>query len=235
MLSDDEMRQLLIDKGKALVEAEHGAEVAARCTPVESVLTVLVQYGRAVEAAVLATPIDMVLHCPACGLQHIDRPEADGNWTIPMPGAWTNPPHRSHLCAGCGHVWRPADVPTNGVAAVQTRGKADSPIAAPRDGVPPALDVRRILLDVVPGDGDGLEVYAESVADVESRMTELWERIPDEDGSLPQRAVNAEILERLHEYTRAVVDEATSLNHASAKAYAALARSNLLDSLGVTP
>src|SRR5574340_600312 len=23
---------------------------------------------------------------------------------------WDNPPHRSHLCHGCGHIWRPADV-----------------------------------------------------------------------------------------------------------------------------
>lgn len=39
------------------------------------------------------------------------------------------PSHRSHLCrpedGGCGHIWRPADVPTNGVAAVKTKGKRD--------------------------------------------------------------------------------------------------------------
>ena len=46
------------------------------------------------------------------------------------------PAHRSHLCrpedGGCGHIWRPADVPTNGVAAVKTKGKADSPTVTPR-------------------------------------------------------------------------------------------------------
>jgi acyl carrier protein len=85
-------------------------------------------------------PIDMVLYCPACGKQHIDAPEPSmmamdaamfgGDW----PDRWTNPPHRSHLCHGCKHVWRPADVATNGVAAVKTVGKADSAIdpAAPR-------------------------------------------------------------------------------------------------------
>lgn len=36
-------------------------------------------------------------------------------------------PHRSHLCGTCGLVWRPADVPTNGVAAVKTRGEDDTP------------------------------------------------------------------------------------------------------------
>jgi hypothetical protein len=79
-----------------------------------------------------AAPIDMVLFCPACGLQHIDEPE-DVHWRDPSRDAagtvgarWTNPPHRSHLCHGCGCIWRPADVPTNGVAAVKTRGKADT-------------------------------------------------------------------------------------------------------------
>lgn len=45
-------------------------------------------------------------------------------------GAWDNPPHRSHKCSGCGHIWRPADVCTNGVAAVKTVGKNDSPLVA---------------------------------------------------------------------------------------------------------
>lgn len=72
-------------------------------------------------------PIDMVLHCPACGLQHIDAP--DNRHYLPGTAEeWTNPPHRSHLCHGCGHVWRPADVPTNGVQAVKTKGQGDSPL-----------------------------------------------------------------------------------------------------------
>lgn len=91
-------------------------------------------------------PIDVVLHCPKCGLQHIDAPEparyATASNTASVrkgfemggyelnPNRWDNPPHRSHLCAGCGHLWRPADVPTNGVAAVKTRGKNDSPIVS---------------------------------------------------------------------------------------------------------
>ena len=98
-------------------------------------------------------PIDMVLHCPNCGLQHIDKADeprrlpngnvahgcelCDGEDECTCPGSrprwWTNPPHRSHLCRGCGHIWRPADVPTNGVAAVKTKGKADSPIRSPAD------------------------------------------------------------------------------------------------------
>lgn len=74
-------------------------------------------------------PIDMVLHCPACGLQHIDAPDTEPSaHPDGRESKWDNPPHRSHLCHGCGHIWRPADVPTNGVAAVKTRGKNDSPI-----------------------------------------------------------------------------------------------------------
>lgn len=78
------------------------------------------------------TVIDMVLHCPKCGLQHIDAPESGrlisgGPFAGRVREGWSNPPHRSHLCHGCGYIWRPADVPTNGVAAVKTKGKADSP------------------------------------------------------------------------------------------------------------
>lgn len=85
-------------------------------------------------------PIDMVLHCPVCGEQHIDAPvacdmsvgcEEAGTCFAAAHGepercvAWDNPPHRSHLCHNCGHIWRPADVPTNGVEAVKTKGKDD--------------------------------------------------------------------------------------------------------------
>jgi hypothetical protein len=75
-------------------------------------------------------PIDMVLHCPACHAQHIDAPsfKARADKYGAEMDVWTNPPHRSHLCHACGHIWRPADVPTNGVRAVQTKGKKDSPI-----------------------------------------------------------------------------------------------------------
>lgn len=72
-------------------------------------------------------PIDMILHCPECHVQHIDAAEIPlyGHNRI-VPGTdWTNPPHRSHLCHNCGTIWRPADVPTNGVAAIKTKGKAD--------------------------------------------------------------------------------------------------------------
>ncbi len=65
-----------------------------------------------------ARPIPMILCCPDCGAQHVDTPD--------IGIGWTNPPHKSHLCSQCGAVWRAADVPTVGVAAIQTRGANDT-------------------------------------------------------------------------------------------------------------
>lgn len=63
-------------------------------------------------------PVDMLLYCPSCGLQHVDAPDE-------RTPDWNNPPHKSHLCHGCGYIWRTADVPTNGVKTLKTAGKAD--------------------------------------------------------------------------------------------------------------
>lgn len=100
--------------------------------------------------------INMILHCPNCGEQHIDAPSDDaydGN-----PPTWTNPPHRSHLCHHCGHVWRPADVPTNGVAEIKTKGKNDSPgITPPRTGqIQPSNDSLAALRDMLRAEVDRL-------------------------------------------------------------------------------
>jgi hypothetical protein len=97
------------------------------------------EYAGSLAMAEESKPIDMLLFCPVCHLQHIDKDEtpSDREWSALSAGDreiqyWTNPPHNSHLCAFCKTVWRPADVPTNGVAAIQTRGKKDSwPSLAP--------------------------------------------------------------------------------------------------------
>lgn len=49
----------------------------------------------------------------------------------------------------------------------------------------PELDVRKILLGIVPGDGNGLEVYAKSVEDVERKLTEMGQRIEDLESAAP--------------------------------------------------
>ncbi len=78
-------------------------------------------------ARMMREPIPMVLFCPKCGAQHVDAADTDS--TVYADGhesRWENPPHRSHLCHACGCIWRPADVPTTGVANTETRGKADN-------------------------------------------------------------------------------------------------------------
>lgn len=114
-----------------------------------------------------AVPINMVLYCPNCGKQHVDAPDTEpckGQCQMaqdygfsPSEGhscstgcgymqegspRWTNPPHRSHLCHHCGCIWRPADVPTNGVAHIETKGKVDTWVgkaafAAPAEATQP--------------------------------------------------------------------------------------------------
>ena len=78
-------------------------------------------------------PVDMLLFCPKCGQQHVDEPETTTHIKDGIPESaevtWTNPPHRSHKCYYCNHIWRPADVATSGVAELKTKGQNDgSPI-----------------------------------------------------------------------------------------------------------
>ncbi|CAJ5043914.1 Uncharacterised protein [Burkholderia pseudomallei] len=108
-------------------------EDAAYCQGITDCIDALNRLKTADWSAILAAhpgqpePIDMLLFCPKCGAQHVDAPEkASDDRPVLYADAWTNPPHRSHLCHACGTVWRPADVPTNGVAAIQTSGKADT-------------------------------------------------------------------------------------------------------------
>ncbi len=51
----------------------------------------------------MSDPIPMLLWCPECSERHIDE------------GAFATKSHHTHACQGCGHVWRPAVVPTCGV------------------------------------------------------------------------------------------------------------------------
>lgn len=61
-------------------------------------------------------PIDMIIFCPRCGVQHVDE----------ATSTWANPPHRSHLCLECAWIFRVADVPTNGVREIKTHGAKDN-------------------------------------------------------------------------------------------------------------
>lgn len=89
-------------------------------------------------------PVDLLLYCPNCFEQHVDEAKPDvcencGAAEVEHPKeghdeqvggciaftAWLNPPHKSHRCNFCNHVWRPADVPTNGVIKLQSKGQRD--------------------------------------------------------------------------------------------------------------
>ncbi len=158
--------------------------------------------------AQLAEPIDMVLHCPACGMQHIDAVE---ELPMPMPGSsfegsagWANPPHRSHLCHGCGHIWRPADVPTNGVEAVKTCGKADSKLAAPTDTL-------RAQLAEAQRDAERLDWIIEHRAYVVSDpdcCDGYWLNYARPDGTMWTQATE-------HETPRAAIDAAKGESNAA--------------------
>ena len=63
-------------------------------------------------AAATFGAVRMILHCPMCRTQHID-----GSYRAR---------HKSHLCDHCGCIWRPADICTEGIATIETRGKNDT-------------------------------------------------------------------------------------------------------------
>ncbi len=67
-------------------------------------------------------PHELVLHCPACGKQHLDI------------GEFATRVHRKHLCentpdgekTGCGHVWMPLPYATKGVLEPQGQMLAEA-------------------------------------------------------------------------------------------------------------
>jgi hypothetical protein len=110
--------------------------------PIGSIFKIVGRYDDTVELQsmlILPTheqPIDMLLFCPACDTQHVDKTDK----------VWTNPPHRTHQCQFCDHLWRPADIPTNGVATISTKGKNDgsaSPTLALKERKERIIEKRR--------------------------------------------------------------------------------------------
>jgi hypothetical protein len=68
-------------------------------------------------------PVPMLLHCPMCHMRHIDE------------GEFATKHHHTHACQNpkCGHVWRPAIVPTVGVWTLP--GFLNEPQAADGDAL----------------------------------------------------------------------------------------------------
>lgn len=63
--------------------------------------------AKAARPEVVQKPLDMLLFCPRCNVQHVDRPQPEQGWT--------NPPHATHTCQSCGLLWRPSNGLTNGI------------------------------------------------------------------------------------------------------------------------
>jgi hypothetical protein len=127
-LSDEEIEDVLRTKNIYLRQFTGGQELQPQLPQTETEFLAAFGFQVAVEVksalelfdkAQPVKPIDMILPCPRCGKLHVDAPEPENGWT--------NPPHKSHLCHGCGTIFRPADVPTNGVAQIKTRAEKDSP------------------------------------------------------------------------------------------------------------
>lgn len=87
----------------------HGAPVPRASQPIGTNLftaeqaAAMVRYMLGSMPADDAAPVPMLLHCPQCKVRHIDE------------GAFLLKAHHTHACQRCGHVWRPAIVPTVGV------------------------------------------------------------------------------------------------------------------------
>lgn len=71
-------------------------------------------------------PIPMLLHCPLCKERHIDE------------GEFATKVHHTHACQSCGHVWRPAIVPTVGVRFLP---------GFKNDTLAPSAPARRVVVD----------------------------------------------------------------------------------------
>lgn len=143
-----------------------------------------------------AAPVDMLLFCPACSTQHVDAADPEGVTSVEINGRedrWDNPPHRTHLCHACGHRWRPADVATNGVLAIATKGQLDGAAApayfaavAKTEGVAlglarasanirqSAIAIRSVAARLTPGSNrTNLEINATSLDNLAARIRDL--------------------------------------------------------------
>jgi hypothetical protein len=102
--------------------------LSKRC-PASKIWFLLAEWNTRAPESRAAEPVPMILHCPECHFQHVDKATPDvcekcGHDEEDHPNddecqgfvAWLNPPHRKHRCHRCGHLWRPALIATTGVA-----------------------------------------------------------------------------------------------------------------------
>lgn len=98
---------------------------------VAEVLRLRTENERLTRACVEGLPRE-VLHCPACGAQHIEGPRHDD----PTLDGRVRP-HHTHRCYGCGHVWD---------AGRWSYGDTEASIAAPLADVQRLREVARAYL-----------------------------------------------------------------------------------------
>lgn len=99
---DERQRLISLIEGKSKYDLVYGAGVEA--APAFKRLRKQRVYAEIRPATSLeVAPIPMLLWCPECRARHLDV------------GEFATRVHHTHACQTCGHVWRPAIVPTVGV------------------------------------------------------------------------------------------------------------------------
>lgn len=100
-LVDDEAR----DYRGASVQVAFPENARAQLAEIAEILKKQAQRIREGKIDFLRRPLRMLLWCPVCHTQHVDR----HLW------ATEEKAHKKHLCEKCGHLWQPANVYTVGV------------------------------------------------------------------------------------------------------------------------
>lgn len=100
-LVDDEAR----DYRCASIQTASPEDAKSRLAEIALILETQAGRIRGGKVDILVRPLRMLLWCPACHVQHVDR----DLW------ATEEKAHKKHLCEKCGHIWQPANVHTVGV------------------------------------------------------------------------------------------------------------------------
>jgi hypothetical protein len=119
--------------------------------------------------ALVGEPMPKHLDCPSCGTPHIDQVEPDPK----QPGMvinWATRPHKTHLCAQCGHTWRPEE-------RCHTVGVARPPWqAASPDALAQVFERLKLDASVVPRTGPLPQTLVNQLDDINAVLEEAATR-----------------------------------------------------------
>lgn len=143
--SGEQLREMLREESTRRVrsDATHAAMGAQIAEMAAEVQRLRADNERLTRACVEGLPRE-VLHCPACGVQHIEGPRHD-NPTLDGRVR----PHHTHRCYGCGHVWD---------AGRWSYGDTEASVAAPLSEVQRLRDI--ILGWSIPPNDAQIEAHA---------------------------------------------------------------------------